>query len=69
MSTPDSITAREKQVVEYLCLGWENKEIAIVLGISPRTVEDHRWNILKKYKVRNIVELVRAVYGIGEMAG
>lgn len=65
--TPASITPRESQVVEYLCLGFENKEIAVALKISPRTVEDHRFNILQKYKVRNIVELVRAVYGIGEV--
>ena len=66
--TPTRITPREQQVIDKLCLGWENKEIALVLGISPRTVEDHRFNVLKKYKVRNLVELMRAVYGIGEVA-
>jgi two-component system, LuxR family, response regulator FixJ len=62
------LTARERQISEYLCKGWENKEIAVKLGISPRTVEDHRMHILKKSKVRNIVELVRAVYRIEEVA-
>lgn len=62
----ESITRREKQVAEYLCLGWNNKEIAAKLGISVRTVEDHRTNVLKKYRARNCVELVRTVYHLGE---
>lgn len=63
-----NLTARERQVCEYLCLGWQNKEVAEVLQISPRTVEDHRTNIFEKLKVRNTVELVRKVYRIGEFA-
>lgn len=58
------LTARERQVCGYLCKGFENKEIARKLGISHRTVEDHRWHILKKYKARNMVELMIAVYDI-----
>lgn len=58
------LTAREKQVCQKLCLGWHNKEIAVHMGISPRTVEDHRIHIYEKFKVRNAVELVRTVYGI-----
>lgn len=60
------LTRREKVVIEYLCLGWNNKEIAIAMGISPRTVEDHRANIYDKMRVRNAVELLRLVYKIGE---
>jgi two-component system, LuxR family, response regulator FixJ len=62
------LTARERQVCVFLCKGWENKEIAAKLGISPRTVEDHRIHIFKKYRVRNAVELVRAVYDIPDEA-
>ena len=62
------LTARERQICGYLCKGWENKEVALKLGISPRTVEDHRLHILKKHRVRNIVELVREVYGITDEA-
>lgn len=58
------LTARERQVCEYLCKGWENKEIANKLGISPRTVEDHRIHIFQKYRVRNAVELVLTVFDI-----
>jgi DNA-binding NarL/FixJ family response regulator len=62
------LTAREQQVAEYLCLGWQNKEIAEALHISHRTVEDHRNTIYEKMVVRNVVELVRKVYKIGEYA-
>lgn len=60
------LTARERQVSGYLCKGWNNKEVAMAMGISRRTVEDHRQHILKKYRCRNVVELVRAVYDIPE---
>lgn len=62
------LTAREQQVSEYLCLGWSNKEIAVALHLSPRTVEYHRKTIFEKRVVRNTVELVRKVYRIGENA-
>jgi DNA-binding NarL/FixJ family response regulator len=62
------LTARERQIRGYLCKGWENKEIASKLGISPRTVEDHRIHIFKKYRVRNAVELVLTVYDIPDEA-
>ncbi len=61
-----NLTPRERQIIRYLCKGWENKEIATKLGISHRTVEDHRTNILYKHRVRNVVELVRMVYDIPE---
>jgi DNA-binding NarL/FixJ family response regulator len=61
-----ALTAREQQVCDKLCLGWTNKEIASLLGLSPRTIEDHRTNIFDKLKVRNTVELVRYVHHIGE---
>lgn len=58
------LSPRESQVCEYLCLGWTNKEIAEVLNLSPRTVEDHRSHVYDKMSVRNSVELVRKIYGI-----
>lgn len=64
----NTLTARERQIAGYLLKGWENKEIAVKLGISPRTVEDHRMHILKKKRCRNIVELLREVYGITDEA-
>lgn len=62
------LTRREQEISAHLCRGLTSKEIAEKLGISRRTVEDHRTNILKKYRVRNCVQLIRAVYHIGEEA-
>lgn len=61
-----ALSAREQQICDKVVLGWTGREIAMSLGISHRTVEDHRTHILHKYGVRNVVELVRSVYGIVE---
>lgn len=58
------LTIRQREILRYLVKGWENKEVARKLGISHRTVEDHRTNILKAYRARNMVELMIAVYDI-----
>jgi len=63
---PDPLTARERQIRGYLLMGWGNKEVATKLGISHRTVEDHRANLLKKYRARNLIEVMREVYGIAD---
>jgi RNA polymerase sigma factor (sigma-70 family) len=53
------LTEREREVLEHAVKGLHAKEIAAVLGISPRTVEVHRTRIMEKLEVRNIAELVR----------
>jgi len=53
------LTDREREVLEHAVKGLHAKEIAAVLGISPRTVEVHRTRIMEKLEVRNIAELVR----------
>ena len=53
------LTAREREVLEQAALGLHAKEIAAVLGISPRTVEVHKTRIMEKLGVRNVAELVR----------
>ena len=63
-----ALTRREKQIRDMVVRGLTSPGIGMSLGISHRTVEDHRNQVLKKYNVRNAVELVRAVYGIGETA-
>jgi len=59
------LTPREKQVRDLLLMGNTNKEVALSLGLSWRTVDDHRHHVLKKYQVRGVVNLVRKVYGLG----
>lgn len=58
----DALTLREKQVSHMVAEGLSAKEIADRLSISPRTVEIHRANAIRKLGVRNLAELVRAVH-------
>lgn len=59
------LTPRERQVLDLVVTGKLNKTIADVLGISIKTVELHRSNMMTKLEVRNIPELVRLVLGHG----
>jgi two-component system, LuxR family, response regulator FixJ len=59
------LTSREWEVLEKIALGESNKEIAHALGLSSRTVEGYRANILRKAGVRSTTELVRRVFGGG----
>jgi DNA-binding NarL/FixJ family response regulator len=51
------ITKREKEILKLLLSGKGNKEIAEALDISKRTAEVHRFNLMKKLKVKNLIEL------------
>jgi len=54
-----SLSARERQVLEGLVSGNPNKTIAYDLGISPRTVEVYRANLMTKMKASSLSNLVR----------
>ncbi len=54
-----NLTAREYEVFEHLVAGKSNKEAAMKLGISPRTVEFHRAHIMEKTAAKGLPELVR----------
>lgn len=56
------ITPREKEVLKLVATGHSTKQIADQLGISIRTVETHRINMLKKMEVNNSAELVRKAF-------
>lgn len=53
----EMLTKREKQILELILEGKNNKEIGEHLDISKRTAEVHRFNLMKKLKVKNQVEL------------
>jgi DNA-binding NarL/FixJ family response regulator len=53
------LTERERQVLHMIVEGRSNKEIALELGISPKTVSVHRTNLMLKLNVQNTVELIR----------
>jgi len=52
-----SLTKREHQILEKAVAGFSNREIAEALGISKRTTEVHRFNLMKKLNVKNILDL------------
>jgi DNA-binding NarL/FixJ family response regulator len=53
------LTSREREVVQLLAEGKSSKEGAVSLGISPKTAETHRANVLRKLNLHSVVELVR----------
>jgi DNA-binding NarL/FixJ family response regulator len=53
------LTSREREVVRLLARGQPNREVANVLGISVKTVESHRANVMRKLELGSIVDLVR----------
>jgi FixJ family two-component response regulator len=55
------LTRREREVLEQIAAGASNKEAGWQLGISPRTIEYHRANIMKKVGAKNAAELIRRV--------
>jgi len=57
----EPLTRREREVLEQFTAGASNKEAGRTLGISPRTIEDNRANIMKKLGAKNAADLVRIV--------
>jgi two-component system, LuxR family, response regulator FixJ len=53
------LTPREKDVFEAIAAGESNKSAALTLGISPRTVEIYRANVMEKMRARTLSDLVR----------
>jgi DNA-binding NarL/FixJ family response regulator len=55
----DRLTSREREVVQLLAEGKSSKEVAVALGISVKTSETHRANIMRKLELHSVSELVR----------
>ena len=62
------LTDRERDVLNGLVDGLPNKTIAYDLGISPRTVEIHRANLMQKLEVRSLAEALRIAFHAGQGA-
>lgn len=54
-----TLTRRELEVMEHVVQGAANKEVAARLGLSPKTIEVHRANVMRKTRARSLAELVR----------
>jgi two-component system response regulator NreC len=61
----ETLTAREREVLHLAAEGHTNNQIAKRLSISPRTVETHRANLMRKLGLNNHAELIRYALGRG----
>jgi two-component system, LuxR family, response regulator FixJ len=55
----ETLTAREREVMDLMIQGKQNKAIAQDLGVSPRTIEIHRARVMEKMEAHSVAELVR----------
>ena len=55
----DSLSARQREVMELAVAGLSSKEIGIRLNISPKTVENHRAWVMERIDARNVADLIR----------
>lgn len=63
------LTDREREVLQGLAEGSPNKTIAYDLGISPRTVEIHRANLMQKLEAKSLAETLRIAFHAGMEKG
>jgi len=57
---PESLTNREQEILQLIWTGLKNREIAQRLKISVKTVEAHRATMMKKVRVSNTAQLLKA---------
>jgi DNA-binding NarL/FixJ family response regulator len=60
-----SLTGREQQVLKHIWDGLKNREIGKELRISPKTVEAHRSNMMKKLRTTNTAQLLKSCFELG----
>jgi FixJ family two-component response regulator len=60
-----TLTDREREVLDLLTQGKQNKVIAQELGVSPRTIEIHRARVMEKMSAQSVAELVRMMLDLG----
>jgi RNA polymerase sigma factor (sigma-70 family) len=63
------LTTREREVLELVVRGRHNREIAVELGISPRTVEVYKARLMDKLQVDRLPDLIRIVLELERAAG
>jgi FixJ family two-component response regulator len=64
-----TLTPREQEVYDAVIAGRLNKQIALDLGITLRTVKFHRGRMMRKMRVDSLAELVRLAESIGSLRG
>ena len=56
------LTRRESEILKLIVAGQTSKEVAEKLGLSKRTVDNHRYHIMEKLDVKNVAELIRVSF-------
>ena len=59
------LTPRQSEILKQVAMGHTNREIAASLDISVRTVEVHRFNLMRRLDVRNVAQLLRMSLRLG----
>lgn len=54
-----ALTPRQREILRLVAQGLTNREVAHALKISVRTVEVHRFNLMRRLRVRNVAQLLR----------
>jgi FixJ family two-component response regulator len=61
----ESLTPREREVLEHVAAGLMNKQIAANMGIAEITAKIHRGQAMRKMNTRSVAELVRKMQALG----
>jgi two-component system response regulator FixJ len=64
----ESLTPREREVLDLMTQGKQNKVIGLDLGVSPRTIEIHRARVMEKMNAQSVAELVRMMLDLNHAA-
>jgi two-component system, LuxR family, response regulator FixJ len=64
----ESLTPREREVLDLMTQGKQNKVIGLDLGVSPRTIEIHRARVMEKMNAQSVAELVRMMIDLNHAA-
>jgi len=64
----DLLTPRQRDILRLVSIGHTNREIAEMLEISVRTVEVHRFNLMRRLSVKNVAQLLRRALQLGLLA-
>jgi FixJ family two-component response regulator len=65
----NSLTAREKEIMQHVTAGLMNKQIAALLGLAEITVKIHRGNLMRKMNAHSVAELVRMAQSLEPLRG
>jgi DNA-binding NarL/FixJ family response regulator len=64
-NAPDFLTDREREILQLVAESYSTKEIAAKLGISAKTVDNHRTNLMRKLDLHDVASLTRYAFEVG----